>query len=65
MPLYTGRFSCFSEVHRPRYRQRLLRQWLYGELLGGVAWPRREPRDDRKATPVLGFALELRFGPEY
>jgi hypothetical protein len=36
--------------------------WLFLELRGGVAWPREELAERRKATLELGIALEMQFG---
>ena len=46
-----------------RYRQRILRKWLFIEYNGGVSWPRYLPEETRKANFGSGLRLEAYFGP--
>jgi hypothetical protein len=43
-------------------RRQLTQNWLYLELRGGVAWPRRKLSEDRDPSPEVGIALEMQFG---
>jgi hypothetical protein len=47
------------------YRQQMFREWLYGEVTVGLAWPREFPSFDRKADPLVGFGVEFFFGDGY
>lgn len=46
-----------------RYRQRILRKWLFIEYRGGISWPRYLPEEERKANFGSGLRLEAYFGP--
>jgi hypothetical protein len=46
-----------------RYRQRILRKWLFIEYYGGVNWPRFLPEQTRKSNFGSGLRLEAYFGP--
>ena len=48
-----------------RYRQRILRKWLFIEYNGGVSWPRYLPEQTRKANFGSGLRLEAYFGRRY
>jgi hypothetical protein len=43
-------------------RRQLTADWLYLEVRGGVAWPRRKVSEDRDPSPEIGIALEMQFG---
>jgi hypothetical protein len=43
-------------------RRQMTPDWLFLELRGGVAWPRRKLSEDREASPEIGFAFEMQFG---
>lgn len=44
------------------YRQQMFREWLYGEVTVGVAFPRDDPDWERKGDLVLGMGIEFFFG---
>jgi hypothetical protein len=44
------------------YRQQMFREWLYGEVTVGLAWPREIPSFERRADPLIGFGFEFFFG---
>jgi len=44
------------------YRQQMFREWLYGEVTVGVAWPREYPEWDRRGDLLIGFGFEFFFG---
>ncbi|RKX34483.1 MAG: hypothetical protein DRP71_06870 [Verrucomicrobia bacterium] len=44
------------------YRQQMFREWLYGEVTVGMAWPREFPEWDRRGDLLLGFGVEFFFG---
>lgn len=46
------------------YRQRMFRDWLYGEVTVGVAYPREFPEWDRRGDPLVGFGVEFFFGAD-
>ncbi|MFW2405826.1 MAG: hypothetical protein ACN4GT_13725 [Gammaproteobacteria bacterium] len=46
-----------------RYRQRVLRDWLFIELIGGVTWPKYFMDEDREANIGIGAGFEMYFGP--
>jgi len=46
-----------------RYRQRVLRKWLFLELLGGVTWPQYLRIEEREANLGIGVGFEMYFGP--
>ena len=43
-------------------RRQLAPDWLFLEMRGGVAWPRRMLSEKREASPEVGIALEMEFG---
>jgi hypothetical protein len=45
-------------------RRQMSPEWLFIELRGGVEWPRRKVTEDRQASPAVGFAFEMQFGPK-
>jgi hypothetical protein len=47
---------------RVTYRQRLHRDWLFGELVTGVNWPRELPEQPRTSSFLVGIGAEIRFG---
>ena len=49
---------------RVTYRRRMLRDWFFGELIGGVSWPRDAPDEDREAALHFGFGFEIQFSGE-
>ncbi|HEX7114049.1 MAG TPA: hypothetical protein VF193_02860 [Steroidobacter sp.] len=57
-----------NEVELTRYaarlifRRQLTPEWLFLELRGGLAWPRRKLSEERELSPELGIALEMQFG---
>jgi len=46
-----------------RYRQRVLRKWLFLELLGGVTWPKYLLIEERESNIGIGVGFEAYFGP--
>jgi hypothetical protein len=46
-----------------RYRQRILRKWLFLEFLSSVTWPQDFIWEERKANFGAGIGLEMYFGP--
>ena len=46
------------------YRQRMLRQWFFGEIIGGVTWPRDTLADERRAAYHIGFGFDIQFSGE-
>lgn len=44
------------------YRRPVLRQWLFGEIIAGYTFPRRELADAREGSAVIGFGVDLLFG---
>jgi hypothetical protein len=46
------------------YRQRMLREWFFGELITGVTWPRDRPEDQRRVAYHFGFGFEIQFSGE-
>lgn len=46
-----------------RYRQRILREWLFIEYLGSVSWPRESPTEQRETNFGVGLRFEIYFGP--
>ncbi len=46
-----------------RYRQRILRKWLFIEYLGRVSWPREFLFEERELNLGAGISLEAYFGP--
>ncbi|HVS04014.1 MAG TPA: hypothetical protein VMT16_14710 [Thermoanaerobaculia bacterium] len=49
---------------RLTYRRRMLREWFFGELIGGVTWPRDDLVADRQAAWHFGFGFEIQFSGE-
>ncbi|MBL8225702.1 MAG: hypothetical protein JNM50_10245 [Chromatiales bacterium] len=46
-----------------RYRRRILREWLFLELLQSVTWPRELVTEDRELNLGFGVGIEMYFGP--
>ena len=46
------------------YRQRMLREWFFGELITGVTWPRDTLEQERELAWQLGFGFEIQFSGE-
>jgi len=46
-----------------RYRQRVLREWLFLELVGGVTWPQYTLDQPRDTNFGIGAGFEMYFGP--
>jgi len=46
-----------------RYRQRILRKWLFIEFLASVTWPKDLPEELRTRNLGAGIGLEMYFGP--
>lgn len=46
---------------RLTYRRRMLREWFFGELIGGVTWPRQHLEETREASWHFGFGFEIQF----
>ena len=46
-----------------RYRQRVLRKWLFLELGPSVTWPREYSVEERKVNWGASIGLEMYFGP--
>lgn len=40
------------------------RKWLFGELIAGWTFPRSDEDNVRKSSPLLGFGVDLLFGPD-
>lgn len=49
---------------RITYRRRMFREWLFGEVLAGITWPREESHRERDMAFHLGFGIEIQFGIE-
>jgi hypothetical protein len=49
---------------RITYRQRMLREWFFGELITGVTWPKDRPLEQREAAFHIGFGFEIQFSGE-
>lgn len=49
---------------RVTYRQRMLREWFFGELVGGVTWPKDDPLMQREAAWHFGVGFEIFFSGE-
>lgn len=43
------------------YRQRMLREWFFGELVTGVTWPRDTLAEQREMAFHVGFGFEIQF----
>lgn len=46
------------------YRQRMLREWFFGEIIAGVTWPRDRLDQTRELAWHLGFGFEIYFSGE-
>jgi hypothetical protein len=46
-----------------RYRQRVLRDWLFMQLTASVTWPRYMRIEKRETNPGAGIGFEMYFGP--
>ena len=46
-----------------RYRQRVLRKWLFMEVASSVTWPRELLEETRKTNWGVSIGLEMYFGP--
>jgi hypothetical protein len=46
-----------------RYRQRILREWLFIEFLSGLTWPREFLAEQRESNFGVGVGVEMYFGP--
>lgn len=46
-----------------RYRQRILRRWLFIEYLGSISWPREFANERRETNLGVGLRFEAYFGP--
>lgn len=46
------------------YRQRMLREWFFGELITGVTWPRDTLEQERELAFHIGFGFEIQFSGE-
>jgi hypothetical protein len=46
------------------YRQRMLRQWFFGEVIAGVTWPRDTLLEERRAAYHFGFGFDIQFSGE-
>jgi hypothetical protein len=47
---------------RITYRQRILRDWLFGEIVTGINWPREFPGQPRTPSFLIGIGSEIHFG---
>ena len=43
------------------YRQRMLREWFFGEVITGVTWPRDNLEQQRELAWHVGFGFEIFF----
>ncbi|MBT8443611.1 MAG: hypothetical protein KJO13_02625 [Gammaproteobacteria bacterium] len=46
-----------------RYRQRVLREWLFVEFITGITWPKYFADEEREANIGIGAGFEMYFGP--
>ena len=46
-----------------RYRQRVLREWLFVEFLSSLTWPRELLSEERESNLGVGIGFEMYFGP--
>lgn len=46
-----------------RYRQRVLREWLFIEFLSSLTWPREFLYEERESNFGVGIGFEMYFGP--
>jgi hypothetical protein len=68
---YTGFVSGVANSDVPlrnygvelRYRQRILREWLFLEARTSLTWPRETLEEERKINPGVGLGFEMYFGP--
>lgn len=44
------------------FRQRMFREWFFGEIVTGVTWPKDEIDQTREAAFNIGFGFEISFG---
>jgi hypothetical protein len=49
---------------RITYRQRMLREWFFGEILTGVTWPRDNLQQTRERAYHFGVGFEIQFSGE-
>lgn len=49
---------------RITYRQRMLRDWFFGEILTGVTWPRDNLLQQRERAYHFGVGFEIQFSGE-
>lgn len=49
---------------RITYRQRMLREWFFGEVITGVTWPRDNLQEQRELAFHLGFGFQIQFSGE-
>lgn len=46
------------------YRQRMLREWFFGEVVTGLTWPREDLDEEREMSFHIGFGFEIQFSGE-
>ncbi|HUP63809.1 MAG TPA: hypothetical protein VM557_00820 [Thermoanaerobaculia bacterium] len=46
------------------YRQRMLREWFFGEVITGVTWPRDNREQVRERAYHIGLGFEIQFSGE-
>lgn len=46
-----------------RYRQRILRRWLFLQVQTSLTWPRESLDEEREINPGVGLGFEMYFGP--
>jgi hypothetical protein len=46
-----------------RYRQKILRKWLFVELITSMTWPREFLTEERESNFGAGIGVEMYFGP--
>ncbi len=46
-----------------RYRQSVLRKWLFVEARTSVTWPKQTLAEEREINPGVGLGFEMYFGP--
>ncbi|MBW3564817.1 MAG: hypothetical protein KY459_08835 [Acidobacteria bacterium] len=49
---------------RVTYRQRMLREWFFGQVVTGVTWPKDDPTQSRDLAWHIGFGFEIFFSGE-
>ncbi len=47
---------------RAVYRQQMFREWFFGEILGGMTWPKDGIHDSRRGALHVGIGFEILFG---